>query len=409
MTVTRQLIGDLLLRRDQAIRLAEKRAAGHQHPHGALTARERIGLLSDNGSFVQVDELTAGGIVAGHAAVDGRRIAIYAHDSTDAAGAVGEAEATTVGKVIRFALRVGSPVVGLVDSVGARADVTGLAGHAALTRSQAQASGVIPQVSVVLGVCAEEALLSVGLSDVTVAVASAGLPHADYRAADEADAIDWAQCLLSYLPDGVSAPRVACADDPVLDGLLPDSGAAYDMRGLLTRVVDDGELLELQSAVGPAMLCGFARLGGRPVGVVANQPLRAAGAIDADAAGKAARFVRLCDRFGVPVLTFADTAGPVATAWAARAAADLVAAYATARVPLLTVLVGRVDGSGYGVMGTRQLGAGLTLAWPTAGLAGGGSRTLYDAAERGYVDAVIPPSTTRGHLARALDLFTASP
>lgn len=422
MTGTQHLIGDLLLRRDEAIRNAEKRAAERQHPRGALTARERIDLLVDAGSFVQIDELAqrrAGddrpygdGVVAGHATVDGRRIALYAHDSTVFDGTLGEASAGTIGKVLRLATRIGCPVVGLVDSAGARdaESVAALAAHAALTRSQVRAAGVVPQVSVVLGGCAGEALVSAALADVMVAVAAAGLPHADYLATDEADAVDWTQCLLGYLPGNhlEEPPSYALESggrDAGLDVLLPDDGSPYDMRELVTRVVDDAEVLPLQERLAPMMICAFARVGGRSVGVVANQPLHSGGELDAPAARKAARLIRLCDAFGIPVLTFADTAGCTASAWVAPAAAELTAAYASATVALVTVLVGRLDGGGYGLMGAKQLGADVVLAWPTARLAGGGLETVYAAAERGQVDAVIAPAETRRFVLRALAML----
>jgi propionyl-CoA carboxylase beta chain len=421
VTGTQHLIGDLLLRRDEAIRNAEKRAAERQHPRGALTARERIELLVDAGSFVQIDELAqrrAGddrpygdGVVAGHATVDRRRIALYAHDSTVFDGSIGEASAGTIGKVLRLATRIGCPVVGLVDSAGARnsESVAALAAHAALTRSQVRAAGVVPQVSVVLGGCSGEALVSAALADVTVAVAAAGLPHADYLATDEADAIDWTQCLLGYLPGNYleeppSYAPEAGGRDPGLDVLLPDDGSSYDMREVITRVVDDADVLPLQERLAPAMICAFARVGGRSVGVVANQPLHS-GELDALAARKAARFIRLCDAFGIPVVTFADTAGCTASAWVATAAAELTAAYASATVPLVTVLVGRLAGGGYGLMGAKQLGADVVLAWPTARIAGGGLDAVYAAAERGYVDAVIAPAETRRFVLRALAML----
>lgn len=404
-------LADLLLRRDEAIRNAEKRAAELQHRRGARTARERIAMLVDDASFVQIDELHQHGVVGGHALVDGRRVAVYAHDAMACDGAVGESGARTIGKVLRLATRIGCPVVGLLDSAGAPgSDLPALAAHAALNRSQALAAGVVPQIAVVLGACGCEALLSTGLADVTVAVAQAGLPHADFVAVDEADAIDWAQCLLGFLPGNYLEPPPSFSHSdvdsyPGLDVLLPDDGSGYDMRELIVRVVDEADVLPLQERLAPGMICAVARLGGQSVGVVANQPLHSDGELDAPALRKAARFVRLCDTFGIPVLTFADTAGCTASAWVAPAAAELTTAYASATVPLVTVLAGRLDGGGYGLMGGKQLGADVVLAWPTASIADGGLDTIYAAAERGYVDAVIAPSQTRRFVLRALEML----
>lgn len=411
MTGTRHLLSDLLLRRDEAIRNAEKRAAELQHRRGARTARERIAMLVDDTSFVQIDELHQHGVVAGHALVDGRRVAVYAHDRTACDGAVGESGARTIGKVLRLATRIGCPVVGLLDSGGSPgSDLPALAAHAALNRSQALAAGVVPQIAVVLGACGGEALLSTGLADVTVAVPQAGLPHADFVAADEADAIDWAQCVVGFLPDNhldvpPSYGSATAGGDPELDLVVPDDGSAYDMLSVVQRVVDDADLLPLQERLAPGMICAFARLGGQSVGVVANQPLHSDGELDAPALRKAARFIRLCDAFGIAVLTFADTAGCTASAWVAPAAAELTTAYASATVPLVTVLAGRLDGGAYGLMGGKQVGADVVLAWPTARIAGGGLDTVYAAAERGYVDAVIAPSQTRRFVLRALTML----
>ncbi|MBC6450575.1 acyl-CoA carboxylase subunit beta [Actinokineospora xionganensis] len=487
---TTELIDDLLLRREEAVRLAEKRAAERQHPKGKLTARERIALLTDPGSFVEIDEFArhgAGplgdGLVAGHATVDGRPICVHAQDFSVFGGSLGEASGAKVNKVMDLATRTGVPVVGINDGGGARIQegVTSLARYAELAVRHTNASGVIPQISLILGPCAGGAVYAPALTDFTVVVdklsqmvvtgpdvlrAATGEEitlddlggarvnatvsgNAHYLATDEADAIDWVKTLLGYLPannrdsapeyDDDTAPEVT-ASDLELNRIVPDgANQGYDMTDVLARVVDDGDLLQVHGAFAPNIICAFARVGGRSVGVVANQPRFGAGAIDIDASEKAARFVRFCDAFNLPLLTFADVPGYLPgldqeRGGIIRRGAKLIYAYAEATVPKVTVVVRKAYGGGYAVMGSKHLGADVNLAWPTARIAvvgpegtvqvlhrrelaalSGAERAArereliarhqdspYPAAERGYVDSVIEPARTRLAVTAAL-------
>ncbi|MFE0461090.1 acyl-CoA carboxylase subunit beta [Kitasatospora sp. NPDC058965] len=468
-------------------------------PAPADRARERIALLLDPGSFTELDALvrhrstafgTAGrrpagdGVVTGYGTVDGRPVAVFAQDASVFGGSMGEAFGHKVLKVMEHALRTGCPVVGLNDGGGARIQegVAALALYAEVVRRNVRASGVVPQLSLVLGPCAGGAAYSPALTDFTVVVdgrsrmfvtgpevvravtgevataeqlgggrtsaAISGTAH--YLAADEADAIDFVRVLLSYLPGNNCdpPPRHPVRDEPgitardrELDTLLPDTDQqAYDMREVLHRVLDDGDLLEIQELFAPNLVCGFGRVAGESVGVVANQPLHGAGALDIDASEKGARFVRFCDAFGIPLLTFVDVPGYLSGvrqehAGIVRRGAKLLYAYAEAQVPLITVVVRKAYGGGYAVMGSKHLGADLNLAWPTARIAVMGAQgavtvlhraalreaddpqalreklaeeyeatvaTPYLAAERGYLDAVIAPHETRRQIVRGL-------
>ncbi|HWC78471.1 MAG TPA: acyl-CoA carboxylase subunit beta [Pseudonocardiaceae bacterium] len=492
-------LADWSRRTIEAVRLQEKRAADRQHGKGKCTARERIALLVDPDSFVETDQLarrpTGGyattddqpygdGVVTGHATVDGRPICLFAQDFTVFGGSMGEAFGAKVLKIMDLAMSIGCPVVGINDSGGARIQegVVSLAYYAELARRNTLASGVVPQISLILGPCAGGAVYSPAMTDFTVM--AQGISHmfvtgpevvrtvtgeqagadelggawtnnsvsgnAHYLAADEADAIAWVQDLLSYLPSNNldDPPRYPAPEDtapaPELDRMVPDAAnAGYDVREVIRRVVDAGELLEIHPLFAPNMLCGFARMAGGTVGVVANQPLHHAGTIDIDASEKAARFVRFCDAFNIPLLTFADVPGYLPGVeqerrGIIRRGAKLLYAYAEATVPTVTVVLRKAYGGGYAVMGSKHLGCDVNLAWPTAQIAVMGAagavnllhrkelaaaspgparealraklvaeyeRTLatpYVAAERGYLDAVIRPADTRAHVLDAL-------
>lgn len=494
-------IADLAARQDEAVRIAEKRAVDRQHAKGKLTARERIDLLLDPGSFVELDQFArhrcvefgmdanrpyGDGVVTGHGTVDGRQICVFSQDFTVFGGSMGEVFGEKVLKVMDLAMTLGCPVVGINDSGGARIQegVVSLAYYAELGRRNALASGVIPQLSLIMGPCAGGAVYSPAITDFTVmvdetahmfvtgpdvvhavsgervtaqqlggaAVNSEISGNAHHRATDEQDAIDWVQTLLGYLPSNNldAAPEYAdetapdlTAADLELDRLVPDSlNQAYDMAEVILRLVDDGEFTEVHSAFAPNMICAFGRVQGRTVGVVANQPRHQAGVIDIDASEKAARFVRFCDAFNIPLLTLADVPGYLPGAdqerhGIIRRGAKLIYAYAEATVPKVTVVIRKAYGGGYAVMGSKHLGADVNMAWPTAEIAvmgaEGAVRVLhrrelaamppeqrsveerrlteayrkrhsnpYLAAERGYVDQVIAPSQTRLQVARAL-------
>ncbi len=496
---TAERIEALRRRHDTAVHDADARARGKQHAKGKLTARERIGLLLDEDSFVELDELArhrggsygtdderpyGDGVVTGHGTVDGRPVCVFAQDFTVFGGSMGEAFGEKVLKVMDLAMKIGCPVVGINDSGGARIQegVVSLAYYAELGRRNSLASGVIPQLSLIMGPCAGGAVYSPAITDFTVMVRQTShmfvtgpevvrsvtgaqadaeelggartnseiSGNAHHLAEDEADAIDWARTLLGYLPANNldSAPQYESTSDigaaEELDVLVPDEPhQGYDMHRVLELVLDDGDFLEVQPLFGRSMICAFGRLEGRSVGVVANQPSQNAGTIDIDASEKAARFVRFCDAFGLPLLTFADVPGYLPGVeqerhGIIRRGAKLIYAYSEATVPKVTVVVRKAYGGGYAVMGSKHLGADVNLAWPTAEIAVMGASgavsllhrrelaeaaangteeavraklieeyrstlaTPYIAAERGYVDAVIQPATTREHLVRAL-------
>ena len=496
-------LADLRRRLEEAQHAGSARAVERQHARGRRTARERVDLLLDPGSFVEIDELArhgatgfglehrrpyGDGVVTGHGTVDGRPVCVFSQDVTVFGGSLGDVYGAKILKVQDLAMKVGCPVVGINDSGGARIQegVVALGRYAEIFRRNVLASGVVPQISVVLGACAGGAVYSPALTDVTVMVDGSshmfitgpdviravtgedvgmeelggGRTHATrtgnahYLAADEEDALGFVQDLLSYLPgNNLDTPPVLPAvldlepgpDDAALDTLVPDSQhQPYDMRAVLSAVLDDADLLEVHALFAPNVVVGFGRVEGHSVGVVANQPLHLAGTLDIDAAEKAARFVRLCDAFNVPVLTFVDVPGFLPGTdqeWDGiiRRGAKLLYAYAEATVPLVTVITRKAYGGAYCVMGSKQLGADVNLAWPTAQVAvmgalgavgvlhRGGLRAAaergedaealrlqlvgeyedafanpYVAAERGYVDAVIAPSQTRMSLVRAL-------
>ena len=507
---TGQLIGtaaklaDLDRRRAEASVAPEETARAKQHARNKKTARERIEALLDEGSFVELDafakhrstnfglekkRLAGDGVVVGYGTVDGRQVCIYSQDFTVFGGSLGEVHGQKITKVQDLALRTGVPLVGISDGGGARIQegVAGLTQFAEIFRRNVAASGVIPQISLILGPSAGGAVYSPALTDFIVmadqtsnmfitgpdvirAVTGedvgfeelggarthnerSGVAH--YMGTDEDDAIDYVRHLIGYLPQNnlSDAPGFPPEDtelevtdeDLELDTLVPDSDSQpYDMRTVIEHVLDDGDFLEVQPLFAKNVLIGFGHVEGQSVGVVANQPLAMAGTLDIDAAEKAARFVRTCDAFNIPVLTLVDVPGFLPGVdqehqGIIRRGAKLIYAYAEATVPLVTLITRKAYGGAYIVMGSKQLGADVNLAWPTAQIAvmgaGGAVNILqrstlkaaadagldvdaerarlvgeyeeaivnpWDAAERGYVDAVIRPSETRVQVVRAL-------
>jgi propionyl-CoA carboxylase beta chain len=490
-------IADLARRRYEAVHAGSARAVEKQHAKGKMTARERIDALLDEGSFVEFDELArhrstnfgmersrpyGDGVVTGHGTVEGRPVAIFSQDFTVSGGSLGEVFGEKICKAMDHALKTGCPVIGINDSGGARIQegVVALGLYAEIFKRNVHASGVIPQISLVMGPCAGGAVYSPAITDFVIMVdqtshmfitgpdviktvtgetvtfeelggahshnTKSGVAH--YQGADERDAIDYVKALLSYLPsNNLTDPPVfdASADldalDHGLDTLIPDSpNQPYDMHTVIEHVLDDGEFLEVHPLFAPNIVCGFGRVEGHSVGIVANQPMQFAGTLDIAASEKAARFVRTCDAFNVPVLTFVDVPGFLPGTdqeWGGiiRHGAKLLYAYAEATVPLVTVITRKAYGGAYDVMGSKHLGADINLAWPTAQIAVMGAQgavnilyrrelaatddpegrraalvteyedTLanpYIAAERGYVDAVIKPSETRSQVIRAL-------
>ncbi|MFH8981073.1 acyl-CoA carboxylase subunit beta [Streptomyces varsoviensis] len=495
-------LADLRRRIDEATHAGSARAVEKQHAKGKLTARERIELLLDEGSFIELDEFArhrstnfgieknrpyGDGVVTGYGTVDGRTVCVYSQDFTIFGGSLGEVYGEKIVKVMDFALKTGCPIVGINDGGGARIQegVAALGLFAEIFRRNVHGSGVIPQISLIVGPCAGGAVYSPAITDFTVMVdqtshmfitgpdviktvtgedvafeqlggarthnTTSGVAH--HMAGDEKDAIDYVKALLSYLPsNNLSAPPAfpeeadleTSDEDRELDVLIPDSAnQPYDMHTAIEHVLDEGEFLETQSLFAPNIVTGFGRVEGHPVGIVANQPMQLAGCLDIDASEKAARFVRTCDAFNVPVLTFVDVPGFLPGVdqeygGIIRRGAKLIYAYAEATVPLITVITRKAFGGAYDVMGSKHLGADLNLAWPTAQIAVMGAqgavnilhrRTIaaaptpeaqdevrqeliagyedallnpYVAAERGYVDAVIMPSETRRHIVRGL-------
>ncbi|WP_435602424.1 acyl-CoA carboxylase subunit beta [Streptomyces sp. bgisy130] len=495
-------LADLQRRVEEATHAGSARAVEKQHAKGKLTARERIDLLLDEGSFVELDEFArhrstnfgldqtrpyGDGVVSGYGTVDGRPVAVFSQDFTVFGGALGEVFGEKIVKVMDFALKTGCPVIGINDSGGARIQegVASLGMYGEIFRRNTHASGVIPQISLIVGPCAGGAVYSPAITDFTVMVdqtshmfitgpdviktvtgedvgfeelggarthnTTSGVAH--HMAGDEKDAIEYVKGLLSYLPsnnlsEAPAFPEEADLEtsdtDRELDTLIPDSAnQPYDMHVAIEHVLDDHEFLETQSLFAPNILTGFGRVEGHAVGVVANQPMQFAGILDIKASEKAARFVRTCDAFNVPVITFVDVPGFLPGTdqeydGIIRRGAKLIYAYAEATVPLITVITRKAFGGAYDVMGSKHLGADLNLAWPTAQIAVMGAqgavnilhrRTLaaiedpaaqderrqeliqeyedtllnpYVAAERGYVDAVIMPSETRRHIVRGL-------
>ncbi|WP_373307230.1 acyl-CoA carboxylase subunit beta [Demequina activiva] len=488
---------------DEAVTQHEAVAQDKQHARGKKSARERVEMLLDEGSFVEFDALSrhrsrnfglesnrphGDGVITGYGTVDGRQVAVFSQDFTVFGGSLGEVHGQKITKIQDFALRTGVPLIGISDGGGARIQegVAALTQFAEMFRRNVAASSVIPQISIILGPSAGGAVYSPALTDfivmadgtsqmfitgpdviksvtgenVTFEELGGGQAHntksgvAHYLASDEDDAIEYVQHLLQFLPqNNLSDPPAweheadlaATEEDEALNTIVPDSdNQPYDMRTVIETVLDDGEFFEIQPLFAPNVLVGFGHVEGQSVGIVANQPQSMAGTLDINASEKAARFVRTCDGFNIPVLTFVDVPGFLPGVdqehqGIIRRGAKLIFAYAEATVPLVTVITRKAYGGAYIVMASKQLGADVNLAWPTAQIAvmgaGGAVNILqrralakvaedggdveaerarltqeyedqivnpYDAADRGYVDAVIEPSETRAHIVRAL-------
>ena len=503
-------LADLHRRIDGAVHAGSEVAVERQHAKGRQTARERIDQLLDPGSFVELDALVrhrstnfgmedkrpfGDGVVTGTGTIDGRPVAVFSQDATVFGGSLGEVYGEKIVKVMDLAAKIGCPVIGINDGGGARIQegVVALGLYGEIFMRNVRSSGVIPQISLVMGPCAGGAVYSPAITDFTVMVdgtshmfitgpdiiktvtgeevdfedLGGGRAHntksgvAHYLAEDEADAFSYVKELLRFLPsNNLSEPPAFPAPEPTagaiadaltdtdleLDAIIPDSpNTPYDIHEVITRVLDEGEFLEVHALFAPNIVVGFGRIEGRSVGVVANQPTQFAGCLDIDASEKAARFVRTCDAFNIPVLTFVDVPGflpGTEQEWDGiiRRGAKLIYAYAEATVPKVTVITRKAYGGAYDVMGSKHLGADVNVAWPTAQIAVTGAAgavsilyrkelaglagdelaakraelqqeyedTLanpYIAADRGYIDGVIPPSHTRGYVGRALRLL----
>ncbi|RYZ32572.1 MAG: acyl-CoA carboxylase subunit beta [Propionibacteriaceae bacterium] len=490
---------------DEAVHAGSAAAVEKQHAKGKLTARERVELLLDPDSFTELDEFArhrsttfgmekrrpyGDGVVTGFGTVDGRPVCVFSQDVTIFGGSLGQVYGEKIVKIIDFALKTGCPLIGLNEGGGARIQegVVSLGLYGEIFRRNTHASGVIPQISLIMGAAAGGHVYSPALTDfvvmvdqtsqmfitgpdviktvtgedVTMEELGGGRTHntksgnAHYLASDEEDAIAYVKGLLSFLPqnnmedppaydvDSEVHALAVSEEDRELDTLVPDSpNQPYDMHEVIGSVLDDGDFLEVQELFAPNILVGFGRIDGRSVGVVANQPLHFAGCLDIDASEKAARFVRTCDAFNVPVVTFVDVPGFLPGTdqeWNGiiRRGAKLIYAYAEATVPLVTVITRKAYGGAYDVMGSKHLGADVNLSWPTGQIAVVGASgavnilyrkqvaaaddpeaarqelmTAYEdelcnpyiAAERGYIDAVIEPAATRAEVTKALRLL----
>jgi propionyl-CoA carboxylase beta chain len=498
---------DLHRRLDEAVHASSVKAVEKQHAKGRRTARERIEMLFDEGSFVELDELArhrstafglekrrpyGDGVVTGYGTVDGRQVCVFSQDFTIFGGSLGQVYGEKITKVMDLAMKTGCPIIGINEGAGARIQegVVSLGLYGEIFRRNVHASGVIPQISLIMGSCAGGHVYSPAVTDFTVMVDGTSnmfitgpdviktvtgedvtmeelggarthntkSGNAHYLGADEEDAIEYVKALISYLPQNNLDPAPSYDQpaveevtdlDRTLDVVIPDgANQPYDMHAVITAVLDtdddgDGEFLEVHALFAPNIVVGFGRVEGTSVGVVANQPMQFAGTLDIDASEKAARFVRFCDAFNIPVLTFVDVAGFLPGTdqeWNGiiRRGAKLIYAYAEATVPLITIITRKAYGGAYDVMGSKHLGADLNLAWPTAQIAVMGAQgavnilyrtelkqaedpearraeliteyedTLanpYIAAERGYVDGVIAPHETRIEIVKALRLL----
>ncbi len=471
-----------------------------QHEERKLSARERIDLLLDEGTFEELDKLVrhrcrdfgmdgqvvdGDGFVTGYGRIDGRLVYVFAQDFTVFGGSLSEANAGKIVKIMDLALKTGAPVIGLNDSGGARIQegVASLGGYADIFLRNTLASGVIPQISAIMGPCAGGAVYSPAITDFTFMVdrtsymfvtgpdviktvthedvtkerLGGALTHntesgvAHFIAGDDAECIRMIRALLAFLPPNnrEDPPRRTPTDpaereDPQLDAIVPaESNLPYDMKDVILRVVDDGEFFEVQEHYAKNIVVGFARLDGRPVGVVANQPAYLAGCLDINSSVKGARFVRFCDAFNIPLITFEDVPGFLPGTGQEfggiiRHGAKLLYAYAEATVPKITVITRKAYGGAYCVMGSKHIRTDINFAWPSAEIAvmgpEGAVNIVYRreiaaaadpeavrsqkiaefrdrfanpfiAAERGYVDDVIEPRQTRPRLIRALRML----
>lgn len=502
-------LADLGRRLDEAVHAGSAKAVEKQHARGRKTARERIEMLFDEGSFVEIDELArhrstafgleknrpyGDGVVTGYGTVNGRQVCVFSQDFTVFGGALGEVYGEKICKIMDLAIKTGSPIVGINEGAGARIQegVVSLGLYGEIFKRNVHASGVIPQISLIMGNCAGGHVYSPAVTDFTVMVdktsamfitgpdviktvtgesismedlggarahnTKSGAAH--YMASDEDDAIEYVKALLDHLPQNnldelpvydTVADLEPSEEDLALDTFIPDSpNQPYDIHTVIETVLDDGEFVEVHPLFAPNIVVGFGRVEGSPVGVVANQPMQFAGCLDIDASEKAARFVRTCDAFNIPVLTFVDTPGFLPGsdqehAGIIRRGAKLIFAYAEATVPLVTVITRKAFGGAYDVMGSKHLGADINLSWPTGqiavmgsqgaaniihrrelkGIADGGGTpeqvearraelideyetelsNPYIAAERGYIDGVIAPHETRAEVVKALRLL----
>ena len=492
-------IEDLRQRKHEAYNAGSPRSVERQHEKGKMLARERIDYLLDPGSFQELDLLArhrahaAGleerpytdGVITGWGTVEGRKVFVFSQDFTVFGGALGEVFAEKIHKLMDLALKVGAPVVGLNDGAGARIQegVVSLASYGGIFYRNVLSSGVVPQISVILGPCAGGAVYSPAMTDfifmvresshmfitgpdvvktvtgedVTLEQLGGAMSHASksgvatFVSQDEKACLDDVRYLLSFLPQNnlEDPPTVESGDDParecpmLRDILPPSPNQPYDMKKVIREVVDDGEYFEYFPYWAKSITCGFSRLNGQVVGVVGNQPMEFAGVLDIESSEKAARFVRTCDAFNIPLITFVDVPGFLPGVnqehdGIIRHGAKLLYAYCESTVPRIQIITRKAYGGAYVVMNSKSIGADLAYAWPTAELAVMGPQGAveivyrrelqqaadpvarraelvadytekyanpYSAAERGYVDDVIDPAETRIKLINGLQML----
>jgi len=492
-------LDDLQKRKEQAIHAGPERAVQRQHDKGKLLARERIEYLLDENSFQELDMLArhraldsgleerpyTDGVVTGWGTIDGRKVFVFAQDFTVFGGALGEVFADKIHKVMDLALAVGAPIIGLNDGAGARIQegVVSLDSYGGIFYRNVKSSGIIPQISVILGPCAGGAVYSPAITDfifmvqehshmfitgpdvvkavtgeeVTLEELGGARSHssksgvATFVSSSEEEVLDEVKYLLGFLPQNnlEMPPHQSASDDPnrlveeLRDILPPSSKQPYDMREVITHVVDEGDFMEYLPHWAQNIVCGFARLDGNTVGVVGNQPMVLAGVLDIDSSSKAARFVRTCDAFNIPLLTFVDVPGfqpgvDQEYGGIIRHGAKLLYAYCEATVPRISVITRKGYGGAYVVMDSKSVGSDLSFAWPSAELAVMGPEGAvgiiyrkdieaaddpearrqelvdqyleqfanpYIAAERGYVDDVIDPAETRRKVIAGFELL----
>jgi propionyl-CoA carboxylase beta chain len=473
LTTTAGKLADLEQRRHEAILAGKATRIEKQHAKGKMTARERLRHFLDAGSFVETDDLArhrnhnfgaqrnrpyGDGVVTGHGTIDGRPVCVFAQDFTVFGGSLGEVFGEKIVKTMDLALRNGWPIIGINDSGGARIQegVVSLGLYGEIFRRNVHASGVIPQISLIMGPCAGGAVYSPAITDFTVMVdktshmfitgpdviktvtgedvgfedlggarahnSRSGVAH--YMGTDEHDALGYVRALLSYLPSnnlerppvfGAPAEEGVTDLDRTLDGLIPDSpNQPYDMHTVIEAVLDDQEFLEVQQLFAPNIVVGFGRVEGHSVGIVANQPMQYAGTLDIDASEKAARFVRTCDAFNVPVITFVDVPGflpGTSQEWGGiiRRGAKLIYAYVEATVPKVTVITRKAYGGAYVVMGSKHLGGDVNLSWPTGQIAVMGAQGAVSILHRKQLAAADDPKAMRASLEAEYDLELANP
>lgn len=498
---TTEKIKDLHVRKQKLESGGGPQRIEKQHESGKLTARERLGILFDAGSFVEVDafvetraidfgmqskKIPGDGVVTGYGTIESRPVFVSSQDFTVIGGSLGEAHARKITKVMDMAMKVGAPFISINDSGGARIEegIDALSGYGDIFFSNTLASGVIPQISVIMGPCAGGAVYSPAITDFVFMVdktsymfitgpqviksvtgedvnfetlggsevhnSKSGVAH--FRSGGEEECLKEIRRLIGFLPDNnlTDPPVIHCRDDlnridENLLNLIPDnSNKPYDIKDIIISVMDNGDFLEVQKFFAQNIVVGFARLNGKTVGIVANQPKVMAGVLDVNSADKGARFIRFCDSFNIPIVSFTDTAGYLPGtgqeySGVIRHGAKMLYAFSEATVPKINVIIRKAYGGAYIAMNSKHLGADAVFAWPSAEIAVMGPEGAaniifrreiaaaddavatreqkiaeyrdkfsnpYVAAARGYVDDVIDPATTRGRLINSLEMLS---